>query len=64
MIIVNFLRNSEVCCCENASLLQTKMKIDTALQEISELIPGDQEHLTARRERRDQMLMGLAKLKK
>ncbi|XP_056610153.1 lambda-crystallin homolog isoform X2 [Triplophysa dalaica] len=33
-------------------------------KEISELIPGDQEHLTGRRERRDQMLMGLAKLKK
>ncbi|XP_057192870.1 lambda-crystallin homolog [Triplophysa rosa] len=33
-------------------------------KEICELIPGDQEHLTARRERRDQLLMGLAKLKK
>ncbi|KAA0715857.1 Lambda-crystallin -like protein [Triplophysa tibetana] len=33
-------------------------------KEISESIPGDQEHLTARRERRDQLLMGLAKLKK
>ncbi|KAI5621305.1 lambda-crystallin-like, partial [Silurus asotus] len=33
-------------------------------QEICELIPSDQEHLSARRERRDQFLMGLAKLKK
>lgn len=33
-------------------------------EEICELIPADQEHLTARRERRDQLLMGLAKLKK
>nr|XP_057939078.1 lambda-crystallin homolog isoform X2 [Doryrhamphus excisus] len=29
-----------------------------------ELIPNDQQHLSARRERRDQLLMGLAKLKK
>ncbi|XP_051761588.1 lambda-crystallin homolog isoform X1 [Ctenopharyngodon idella] len=34
------------------------------IKEICELIPGEQEHLTARRERRDQLLMGLAKLKK
>uniref|UniRef100_A0A4W4HHY7 L-gulonate 3-dehydrogenase n=1 Tax=Electrophorus electricus TaxID=8005 RepID=A0A4W4HHY7_ELEEL len=33
-------------------------------KEICELIPGDQEHLSARRERRDQLLMELAKLKK
>uniref|UniRef100_A0AAY4DS65 L-gulonate 3-dehydrogenase n=1 Tax=Denticeps clupeoides TaxID=299321 RepID=A0AAY4DS65_9TELE len=33
-------------------------------KEIGELIPGDQEHLSARRERRDQLLMGLSKLKK
>lgn len=33
-------------------------------KEICELIPNDQEHLAARRERRDQLLMGLAKLKK
>ncbi|XP_030641857.1 lambda-crystallin homolog isoform X2 [Chanos chanos] len=33
-------------------------------KEICELIPSDQEHLSARRERRDQLLMGLAKLKK
>jgi len=29
-----------------------------------ELIPGDQQHLSARIERRDQLLMGLARLKK
>ncbi|KAK9969195.1 hypothetical protein ABG768_027391 [Culter alburnus] len=34
------------------------------IKEICELIPGEHEHLTARRERRDQLLMGLAKLKK
>lgn len=33
-------------------------------EEICELIPSDQEHLPGRRERRDQLLMGLAKLKK
>ncbi|KAM3861871.1 lambda-crystallin homolog [Diretmus argenteus] len=33
-------------------------------EEMSELIPSDQQHLSARRERRDQLLMGLAKLKK
>ncbi|XP_062861973.1 lambda-crystallin homolog [Trichomycterus rosablanca] len=33
-------------------------------KEISELIPSDPVHLSARRERRDQLLMGLAKLKK
>ncbi|XP_026100964.1 lambda-crystallin [Carassius auratus] len=33
------------------------------IKEIGELIPAEQEHLTARRERRDQLLMGLAKLK-
>lgn len=33
-------------------------------KEMCELIPGDQEHLAARRERRDQLLMGLARLKK
>ncbi|XP_060944630.1 lambda-crystallin homolog [Limanda limanda] len=32
--------------------------------EMCELIPNDQEHLLARKERRDQLLMGLAKLKK
>ncbi|KAG7501585.1 lambda-crystallin-like [Solea senegalensis] len=32
--------------------------------EMSELIPSDQKHLTARKERRDQLLMGLSKLKK
>ncbi|KAG7467249.1 hypothetical protein MATL_G00151370 [Megalops atlanticus] len=34
------------------------------IQEMCELIPSDQQHLSARRERRDQFLMGLAKLKK
>ncbi|XP_077071349.1 lambda-crystallin homolog [Siphateles boraxobius] len=34
------------------------------IKEACELIPSEQEHLTARRERRDQLLMGLAKLKK
>lgn len=33
------------------------------IKEICELIPAEQEHLAARRERRDQLLMGLAKLK-
>ncbi|XP_043104336.1 lambda-crystallin homolog isoform X2 [Puntigrus tetrazona] len=33
------------------------------IKEICELIPAEQEHLRARRERRDQLLMGLAKLK-
>lgn len=33
------------------------------IKEICEVIPAEQEHLTARRERRDQLLMGLAKLK-
>lgn len=33
-------------------------------KEICELIPADQEHLSARRDRRDRLLMGLAKLKK
>ncbi|XP_041924740.1 lambda-crystallin homolog isoform X1 [Alosa sapidissima] len=33
-------------------------------KEICELIPADQEHLSARRERRDKLLMALAKLKK
>uniref|UniRef100_A0A672SIG1 3-hydroxyacyl-CoA dehydrogenase NAD binding domain-containing protein n=1 Tax=Sinocyclocheilus grahami TaxID=75366 RepID=A0A672SIG1_SINGR len=37
---------------------------DRIIKEICELIPAEQEHLTARRERRDQLLMGLAKLKK
>ncbi|XP_051259612.1 lambda-crystallin homolog [Dicentrarchus labrax] len=32
--------------------------------EMSELIPNDRQHLSARIERRDQLLMGLAKLKK
>ncbi|XP_029935921.1 lambda-crystallin homolog [Myripristis murdjan] len=32
-------------------------------EEMSELIPSNQQHLSARRERRDQLLMGLAKLK-
>ncbi|XP_059199278.1 lambda-crystallin homolog [Centropristis striata] len=32
--------------------------------EMCELIPNDQQHLSARMERRDQLLMGLAKLKK
>ncbi|KAG7240395.1 hypothetical protein INR49_026966 [Caranx melampygus] len=32
--------------------------------EMCELVPSDQQHLSARRERRDQLLMGLAKLKK
>ncbi|XP_067299742.1 lambda-crystallin homolog [Pseudorasbora parva] len=36
---------------------------DRIIKEICELIPSEQEHLTARRERRDQLLMGLAKLK-
>uniref|UniRef100_A0A8C1GFI4 L-gulonate 3-dehydrogenase n=1 Tax=Cyprinus carpio TaxID=7962 RepID=A0A8C1GFI4_CYPCA len=34
------------------------------VKEICELIPAEQEHLTVRRERRDQLLMELAKLKK
>ncbi|XP_072253553.1 lambda-crystallin homolog [Leuresthes tenuis] len=33
-------------------------------KEMCELIPGDQQHLSARKERRDQLLMHLAKLKK
>lgn len=33
-------------------------------EEMCDLIPNDQQHLSARRERRDQLLMGLAKLKK
>ncbi|KAL0963577.1 hypothetical protein UPYG_G00308180 [Umbra pygmaea] len=33
-------------------------------KEMCELIPADQQHLSVKRERRDQMLMGLAKLKK
>ncbi|XP_016388964.1 lambda-crystallin-like [Sinocyclocheilus rhinocerous] len=36
---------------------------DRIIKEICELIPAEQEHLTVRRERRDQLLMGLAKLK-
>ncbi|XP_061082519.1 lambda-crystallin homolog isoform X1 [Conger conger] len=36
----------------------------TVVQEMCDLIPNDQQHLSARRERRDQLLMGLAKLKK
>ena len=35
-----------------------------APQEMRALIPSDQQHLSARRERRDQLLMGLARLKK
>lgn len=34
------------------------------VNEMCELIPSDQQHLSARMERRDQLLMGLAKLKK
>ncbi|XP_054472018.1 lambda-crystallin homolog [Anoplopoma fimbria] len=34
------------------------------VNEMCELIPNDQQHLSARMERRDQLLMGLAKLKK
>lgn len=34
------------------------------IKEVCELIPSEHKHLTARRERRDQLLMGLAKLKK
>ncbi|XP_070832058.1 lambda-crystallin homolog [Chaetodon trifascialis] len=34
------------------------------IDEMCELIPSDQQHLSARMERRDQLLMGLAKLKK
>ncbi|XP_047456006.1 lambda-crystallin homolog [Mugil cephalus] len=34
------------------------------INEMCELIPSDQQHLTARKERRDQLLMHLAKLKK
>ncbi|XP_042619453.1 lambda-crystallin-like [Cyprinus carpio] len=34
------------------------------VKEICELIPAEQQHLTVRRERRDQLLMELAKLKK
>lgn len=34
------------------------------VNEMCELIPSDQQHLSARIERRDQLLMGLAKLKK
>ncbi|KAG9349714.1 hypothetical protein JZ751_028162 [Albula glossodonta] len=37
---------------------------DAITKEMCELIPSDQQHLSARRERRDQLLMGLAKLKK
>ncbi|XP_067372868.1 lambda-crystallin homolog isoform X2 [Channa argus] len=34
------------------------------INEMCELIPSGQQHLTARKDRRDQLLMGLAKLKK
>ncbi|XP_045910999.1 lambda-crystallin homolog [Micropterus dolomieu] len=34
------------------------------VSEMCELIPSDEQHLSARIERRDQLLMGLAKLKK
>ncbi|CAK6968516.1 lambda-crystallin homolog [Scomber scombrus] len=34
------------------------------INEMSELIPSDQQHLTERKERRDRLLMSLAKLKK
>ncbi|TNN60905.1 Lambda-crystallin [Liparis tanakae] len=34
------------------------------VKEMCELVPGDQQHLSARTERRDQLLMGLARLKK
>ncbi|XP_034417364.1 lambda-crystallin homolog [Cyclopterus lumpus] len=34
------------------------------VNEMCQLIPGDQQHLSARMERRDQLLMGLAQLKK
>ncbi|XP_018551920.1 lambda-crystallin homolog [Lates calcarifer] len=37
---------------------------ESIVNEMCELIPSDQQHLSARRERRDQLLMGLAKLKK
>ncbi|KAM9850976.1 lambda-crystallin homolog [Aulostomus maculatus] len=36
----------------------------SVVNEMCELIPKDQQHLSARRERRDQLLMGLAELKK
>lgn len=36
----------------------------TIVNEMCELIPSDQQHLSARKERRDQLLMKLAKLKK
>ncbi|KAM6970416.1 lambda-crystallin homolog [Aplochiton taeniatus] len=38
--------------------------VQRVTEEICKLIPSDQEHLSARRERRDHLLMGLAKLKK
>ncbi|XP_054871579.1 lambda-crystallin homolog isoform X1 [Amphiprion ocellaris] len=34
------------------------------INEMCELIPSDEQHLSARKDRRDQLLMGLAKLKK
>ncbi|XP_028992830.1 lambda-crystallin homolog [Betta splendens] len=42
-------------------LSQTSKNI---INEMCELIPSDQQHLSGRRERRDQLLLGLAKLKK
>ncbi|XP_064167721.1 lambda-crystallin homolog isoform X2 [Anguilla rostrata] len=42
----------------------TGEEAEAIVQEMCDLIPNDQPHLSARRERRDQLLMGLAKLKK
>ncbi|XP_057707467.1 lambda-crystallin homolog [Corythoichthys intestinalis] len=36
----------------------------SVVSEMCELIPNDEQHLSARRERRDQLLMGLSRLKK
>ncbi|XP_035250503.1 lambda-crystallin homolog isoform X1 [Anguilla anguilla] len=42
----------------------TGEEAEAIVQEMCDLIPNDQPHLSTRRERRDQLLMGLAKLKK
>lgn len=50
-----------------SALLQTLARFHASTvrpQEMSELIPSDQQHLSARMERRDRLLMALAKLKK
>lgn len=48
----------------NIPNLKPSNSLPWCLQEMCELIPNDQQHLSARMERRNQLLMGLAKLKK